>query len=1128
MFVFEEKFLCFDENYKPYGIEIESSSNLWHKHAHPTEKGYTVYCTGNKYLLNTPESENFELELTYKFETLNNYAGISVFFGYNRNLHSGYELRAEWMLDSETTCFTVFAIREGLHSEIEKIVLQNIPFPFADVTYTVKVGMNEGKLSAHLSTGEEVSFLLKKEEKQPEPFGLLGFSRPDFVGNVHFFSAVAKLPDAEEKEINNLTVQIPTVNGGTMPLRVSYRHFTVNEKSYMTATLDGGPQYRDIENYCPYPCNRIGQYVVEMWFINQPYVKINGKIYRFSMDNVNLTDPHLAWKKILYDLLNLRDLPISITFPIMCEKTETYAFGYERLFVGGYRLQGGKNEFNYASDGRYLGETVFSDTFRLCSPEDKRATQIIPKTVFDYKTVVEHFAKNHYFTPDEEIRFKVFSHSDKKYLSYKAELRNVFGEFMENVPVIKGEITHSPLPVGVYRIHLTVIYGDSPFKEFDTVFEVFDETGKLCAPLQSGLPVLFSMPNEQQYLDRDPFDPWNNGAANNIEHYYSCTAFTGHVAEYKRTWEVTKLFGRSWYVWLSTLRTMVDCDYRDHMDIVKNADYIYYPSDYEWGVLRSECFSEGLWSSMPKTIELFNEFLDSHEGARDKIGYTRGEKANRDHVTKLHTLYKREWYSLLAEKTTEAFAAQNELFKKINPEFKRSCYGPFPVYASTMRTTELTGSSGLANDGRLSDVVYTGFAQFEDYPYSCAYQTYRGAFGVGASLVKSPNLAIYPEQYRSSIGGCIDGAVYFAHPPIGAYIMPDYFNTSLSREYVYNTPHKTEDSFAYWHTYGFMKPDMTDEEIYPFIRDWKYVLKYQPKRPMRSAVYVCEFDGSDDVFELDYPGYRAPCNISEEGVGYLYEASRLAGLPAGFFASWDALLTVSSKDTDLVVLPSTVSASCEVIEHIRKLYSEGVSLIAVSRVDGLEDLFGVTYSPEEVHYYGIEANGKRESVFPYTSIANYKAADAEVILSADITPVIFKKDRTALLNISPSAIDRSSFFEAVDLARSSVSELLRDVSISLMRDLSAASVFAEDEKCGITLFEDTNGNNLLLAIDYSEHDQKKLYEIREKKITFKNGGWSNAEAIDGKPMRRLIDENGNLDGIVISLRPHESALIRLY
>ena len=112
----------------------------------------------------------------------------------------------------------------------------------------------------------------------------------------------------------------------------------------------------------------------------------------------------------------------------------------------------------------------------------------------------------------------------------------------------------------------------------------------------------------------------------------------------------------------------------------------------------------------------------------------------------------------------------------------------------------------------------------------------------------------------------------------------------------------------------------------------------------------------------------------------------------------------------------------------------------VSRVDGLEDLFGVSYSPEEVHYYGIEANGKCESVFPYTSVANYKAAGADVILSADATPVIFKKDRTALFNISPSAIGRSSFFDAVDLARSSVSELLRDVSISLMRDLSTASV----------------------------------------------------------------------------------------
>jgi hypothetical protein len=95
MFCFKETFACMDEAYKPYGIRIESSSALWHKHARASEGSYTVYCTGNKYLLEMPMTGSFSMEHAYLFEVLNNYAGISAFFGYDPESHTGYELRAE-------------------------------------------------------------------------------------------------------------------------------------------------------------------------------------------------------------------------------------------------------------------------------------------------------------------------------------------------------------------------------------------------------------------------------------------------------------------------------------------------------------------------------------------------------------------------------------------------------------------------------------------------------------------------------------------------------------------------------------------------------------------------------------------------------------------------------------------------------------------------------------------------------------------------------------------------------------------------------------------------------------------------------------------------------------------------
>ena len=1125
MFCFKETFACMDEAYKPYGIRIESSSALWHKHARASEGSYTVYCTGNKYLLEMPMTGSFSMELAYLFEVLNNYAGISAFFGYDPESHTGYELRAEWHKHERTMVCTLFSIKEELYTAIASAVSENVDFPQAGTEYTLTVRMEAGELTAVSSDGTSASFVL------PSCRGMLGFSRPDFVGSVSFRSVTASSDEIDVTPGEDVTVTIPTVNGGTMPLRVTYSTFTADGKPYLTATLDGGPQYRSDETYHPYPVNRVGQYAVERWFMTRPYIRVNGKAYHFSMGEVNLVDPHLAWKELLYPLMHFIDLPLSLTVPMNGAAVTDgagYAFGYDELFVTGYRMQCGKNEFNFSHDGTYLGETVFPDTFRLCSPADKRAVQMIPDTVFDAETVRDHFARNHYFAENEEIVFRIFSHTDKSYITYEAELQNVFGERMEGLSVDDGVIRHDPLPVGVYRVNLTVYYGGEVLDEINTAFEVFDETGERCAPLESGLPVMFSMPNEQQYLDRDPFDPWNNGAPANLEHYFSCTAFTGYVAEHRRTWEVTKKFGRTWYVWLSNHRTMLEHDWHDHMDILKNADYVYYPSDYEWAVLRSDCSTEGQWAQMPKTVELLNEFLDTTEGARELVGYTRGGRVTDDHIAALHKYYQNAWYELLQSRVAACFAEQNETFTAINPKFKRACYGPFNVYVSHMRTSNLSESTGLASDDRLSDVIYTGFAQFEDYPYSCAYQTYRGAFGAGATLVNSPRLAIYPEQYKSARGGCIDGAVYYANPPIGAYVMPDWFNTSLTREYVYNTARKTEDGFAYWNTYGFMKSDLSDAEMDPFVRDWKYVLRHQPKRPYRSAVYVCQFDPEDNSFDGAYPGWRTPFNRSEEGVGYLYEVSRLAGLPSGFYASWETLLTVTAEDTDVVVLPSTRGVGEEVIAHIRALYEAGVSLIAVGRVDGLEDLFGVRYAPREVHFCGIDANGEHEAVYPFREPARYDACDAEVLMTADGTPVLYRRDRALLYNISPAAVGRAYFYADCQNARSSISPLLRRTSIALMRELSAPTAVCTTENCGVTLFEDTNGSTMLLVIDYSAHDQAKRNTVSEKTVMLTGIDMHGAAAVDGRPLRRLIGESGRLDGITVTLHPHESALIRLF
>ena len=69
----------------------------------------------------------------------------------------------------------------------------------------------------------------------------------------------------------------------------------------------------------------------------------------------------------------------------------------------------------------------------------------------------------------------------------------------------------------------------------------------------------------------------------------------------------------------------------------------------------------------------------------------------------------------------------------------------------------------------------------------------------------------------------------------------------------------------------------------------------------------------------------------------------MSGLPCGFMTDWDSLPV--SQALRPIVLPSLAEAP-KAVEHIRRLYNQGVSLFAVSRVDGLEDIFGVKPSSE--------------------------------------------------------------------------------------------------------------------------------------------------------------------------------------
>jgi len=88
----------------------------------------------------------------------------------------------------------------------------------------------------------------------------------------------------------------------------------------------------------------------------------------------------------------------------------------------------------------------------------------------------------------------------------------------------------------------------------------------------------------------------------------------------------------------------------------------------------------------------------------------------------------------------------------------------------------------------------------------------------GGAAPITDSLRIYPEQYRSNEGACIDGAVKFATPPMGARITPDYYQLTHGYELVWNTPGFTRDGFVYWDEHGFMKRSFNWKEIDTYAR----------------------------------------------------------------------------------------------------------------------------------------------------------------------------------------------------------------------------------------------------------------------------------------------------------------------
>lgn len=1148
MFSIVDDFRSSDVNKQPYSFSIERHTPIDNMHAWVDNDSFHMASIGNRYILNSPVFLNGEFNMSFKISYMSTIRPkFFIFFGYDEVSRCGYGISFAYDLANTITLCLV-----EVYNKYTSTLQQNnveLAAPLVDgEEYLCNLKLDGGCASGNVA-GADFSFSFQPRK------GKLALERENFIGEliIDNISFVSSDDFNFENILEETTVDIPLVNGGDIPYKVTWRVDKVDDDYFLIAKLDGGTRTRKVNRE-----DRPGQYVAEKDWMTSPYIGLGSKNklstnFCFARGEKAFIDPNIFWdcqKSFFGDT----ELPLVSTIKIpkslLCEDLEI-VFGYENLICTGYLTQPGSSEFRFTPNGEliYSGDIADGrDIFELYSQENKLALSFVPEDCYERNLVVEHIKYNHYFDVSEDIDFTFVMRTmvNVDYLEVNAVVMNIYeteevGHYSTNLEVgtwnygynqITAKVHVPKMKLGLWKIVFNISFGGKFYKSYRKVFEVFDQNSDINPAIASGLPFVFHMPNEHKWLMRNAFDLWTPMKSCDLVHYYNCITDTPVEAMVRKPWMLIKKFKRDWFAWISS-RTCKDWNIENYSDVVKNCDYLFYSckekivdlGQSSLYPIRQDHFSySNFMRRESERIPILDEFLALNPDIAEKLTYAPGMKFTEAHFVELMRLCRNEWIRFQNEKGLALLKEQNGELEKINPNVKRSVYGPINVYVTPTLTNHSLGVYCNDDYNAITKDIFTGFAIFEDYPFSCSYQTYRGAFTLMTLLLHCPGLTIYPEQYSGGRGGCIDGAVKFAHAPMGKYDLPSYQNATHAFEFVFNTAHKLADGYHYWDTYGFHRAPSLIEDLSVA---WKYVIQNKPRQPMKSMAILAEYSDKEDYFEI-YKHNNGKqtygiVNPSEMGHGVIYETARESGVPNPFALKYDALSSLTGEECDILVLPCLKEVDSSIIREIRRLYNEGVNLMATSDVSGLEDIFGVAKDERMVNINCISAGDDKEFVRECEAKLNYRPSVGTPVLSdGNGNPLIIKTSRTLLINTSVTNLGSSdSIHMVVGRAPHIIGHLLRQSLIAAIRSLSAP--LALGENVGVTLFQTHDNRNMLLAIDYTPFDN---VERKPKEAVIK----LNIETCKEVKCDRQIFV-GKKDGIVkelrFSIKEHESVFVEL-
>jgi hypothetical protein len=1160
-YLFHDNFRSCDENNRACNWTVLQNSDLSHQHRQREDGRYLITVTGNRHIPNTPKLREFALKLRFAVDdAMAQNPELRIYFWYDTAKRAGHFVAYKL---EERQCLVSLGEEHGNHAAI--IATQTQPFNAQQLSpWNITLQVTQKTIEVDF---ENCAFEFDAPEGNSQG-GKIAFDRSNFFGALELQEVTLSSDENVPAKVLLPETQIvfpPDINGFHTPLRYTMAITQLENTARLDLEISGSD--RDHPDVPWYPYH--GLLFEEL---TAPYVRLGARrFYPIAHESLILANPDPQKQKYFYQALYEKpQWPLRASFYLdEIPATETIAAGYEFCDnkSGAKHLSGGPNEVIFdAASGEilYAGAAVRKSTFvlELRSQDDKEICKQIPHDDPRYEKALAFARRNHFFVESESCRFKVALRVPAD--DYRAQdftltcrLENAFTEELETLAlspfetrseVVLGftEFTTAlpafTLQPGLYHLYFELHFAGRRALCQRHAFEIIAADPDAAAPPQlSGLPLLFSMPNEIKGLEQDQFEPYLT-IENSIAHYLSITTHYPAVAREHHIPAILKIYRRKWLLWL-TDRITEHPQMALHHDIIRQCDFIHPPREHNL-LPPFEMWKPQTYSGT--VLDALIAFLQSDEFFENNEKYLTLETVEKVAQAKvlfpeeaIEELVNNHWMPWLRffEKWNIAnnITLQNQL-QEINPAIKRATYGPMNVYVAHGK-----GSHVLKYKGMLSQ-FNDGFFLFEDYPFACKYNIQRGPILLAALKMADPDVKIYPESYPPGEQGCPDGAVNYAWPPVGVASYPAISEKKRFFEYAYAAVWFDHGEFHYWQDNGFHARAWPREYFEVMLESWKFIHHAKPLKPLRTTAYLysetlCE--NHPAFYEYANPrGYPWGdiYNTAEETIPYAWETARLDGQQSGFLCALDSLHEVSPDDVGLLVLLPLCGATREHLDTIRRLHEQGINLLAFENVEGLEDIFGVEPLEKPLIVTNICVNdslpnnplAKLGALKEYTDHplckAKYCSKGADILLQGE-APVLFlnqtRTSKAALFNVPPTVVRRDSFYERVAYGRNSISELMNRAVAIMQRELGNPAVTTTAGK--IIAFQAEDGARHIIVEEDAFPDQPtpiaplitiRLPEIGEKKISC------------DKPFSLVSSRNDAVE-IRLQLDVHECAIITI-